>query len=317
MRYLPLLFLCLFFSERLPAQSTDWFAPMGATWTIVEHSSVPPANHPYGSPYRPYFQAVVDKDSMIQGLPCRRIIKMRHDGTTVPESEVWLYTDSNRVYTYQHDTFLLFFDRSLNIGDTFRAYAPPSALYYDVLCSYWFQPDSISNELVIDTILIDTIDGYPLKRWKIGYAGSPKSDGWNIWSFSETIGSGAPLFGYTQVFCLGGFGGGFHCYEDSNISINIDTVPCTYIIYGIGTEIENHPVTISPNPTTGSVTISLGQDIEMPKSIAVLYDLQGRAVRQFRITAWPASLHLDVVPGIYLLHLPTGQGGRGFPVVVE
>jgi hypothetical protein len=300
---------------RLPAQNHDWFAPMGATWTYYDWSGIPP--YMYTDGRRPYFQIKVDKDSTINGLPARRIVRVSHKGEVEEASAIWIHTDAARMYTLHIDTFLLYFDRSVQAGDTMHFYLPLHANLYDNACCQTIDSTHrISG--VVDTIFTAVPFGTEsFTKWLVKLLPDHQSFLDPYFYFTEAIGNEHTLFLQPTACCLGGFGGHLHCYEDHQYAINIDTVACTYIVQGIGTETERHPVSISPNPTTGAITLSLAQDIQIPETLAVLYDLQGRAVRQYRITTWPASLHLDVVPGLYFLHLPTRQGGRGFPVVVE
>ena len=98
-------------------------------------------------------------------------------------------------------------------------------------------------------------------------------------------------------------GGPIRCYSDSQIDTSFQSVDCDYIIYTSLNEFtNNNNITIYPNPTTYSLTISSKQAIEKIE----LFDMSGNYIRTTKKSIINLS-NLEVGQYILIIYLTSGQ----------
>lgn len=293
------LLCCLLITLGLQAQSTDWFAPVGATWTYYGYTNGPP--HYYI--HRPYFQVEIVKDSVILGRDCRKLIAVEADGSIRDSSTVWLHVDSTRIYFLEQDTFKLFFDKAAKVGDTLIYWMPANYKTLDYTCCYVTM--GRDWEIRIDSIKMVDVGGENLQRWYYSSADPQHvTQFWEDQFFTDKIGM-TPFFGVGDICCLAGFWGDFHCYEDQTTFINVDTVDCTYPV-GVGLPTKES-IQVVPNPAGHYIEIILSSITLSASAQYQLYSLDGRLIKESTLNSTSTRIPLEVPAGLYLLQVQVGD----------
>lgn len=206
-----------------------------------------------------FYSAQVDRDTTINDRYVT-ILSLERNDTIVPESEILLNEQNNKVYFFENDSFKLFFDFNLVAGDTLTFSVPQNYQYYDVSCG--IEPEASETQLSkvkIDSVTQNNLSGQLLNV----YHTSPIEDissqyfNWNLGTVYERIGSKYGIFGYSITQCLGGDLGYFRCYSDSLIQVQNSIEECDFLL---STPDEFHSLKrfqIYPNPTINSFSFKL------------------------------------------------------------
>lgn len=267
------------------------FAPLEARWTVQEYTLQPHAAEGF-----PSFEVVIDKDTLIAGKSCRKMVKQQAD-TTVAGSAIYIHTDEDKVFFYENGQFRLFMDFSLEEGDTLTHYIPINQpLYAPDCCS---APDSIAAAQRVTNATYDTIDGQPLRQLSfeyISHGNDSTRQNWILGTIRERLGGVASVFGRGFICCLAGYPGHTRCYVDDDIMYEGDTIGCE-ITNVPGSINEHHTLTIFPNP--GSKVVH----VQSPETMkAILQGIDGKVVQTVELERGGNMLPVHDLPnGIYIL----------------
>jgi hypothetical protein len=275
--------------SELIAWSQD-FAPLNAKWHYENFCHMPPW---YGS--CGYFTVEVVRDTVVNGLAAT-VLENRNMGVLIPETEVIIREDGDRVYFFENGQFKLLYDFNLNAGDTMTFSIPHNSMYYDFSCGGGADTSITSRVLVTSTNLTE-VDGQLLKVLNTSPIYQDDADylGWELGSVTQRVGSSNGLFGFSATQCTGGFFGHLRCYSDSQISLTTITEACDFVtgqeeLKGTGT------VAVYPNPASSTVRVE-STDGE---------------ISAYRISNMSSQIVLDrkvapsVTINIDLSHLPQG-----------
>lgn len=238
----------LIVTSALTAWSQD-FAPLNAKWHYENFCHMPPWHGSCG-----YFTVEVVRDTVVNGLAAS-VLENRNMGAIIPEAEVIIREDGDRVYFFENGQLKLLYDFNLNAGDTMTFSIPHNSIYYDFSCGF-FPDTSLTARVLVTSTNLTEVDGQLLKVLNTSPIFTEGGDhfNWVLGSVSQRIGSSGGLFGFSETQCLGGFSGHLRCYSDSLISLTTITEACDFVTgvdgsRGMGT------VAIYPNPTSSTVRV--------------------------------------------------------------
>lgn len=290
MRNLLLVFGALLFAGLVSGQN---FAPLNAEWHFQSYSTSPHE--------KDYFKVRAVGDTVLEGKNAV-VLEYKRREELIPQAEVILYEDSNRVYFYEDGDFKLLYDFNLNAGDTLKFSVPVDMGYYDFTCGEW--PDSATSySVVIDSVSLETIDGQMLKTL---FTSPVEFDEprWLLGQITEKIGSYNGLFGSSELQCLGGFPGNFRCYNDSEVFYKAVSVDCDEIT-SIDEKVNDPQIEVYPNPASVELLISGLNGFSQYR----LYSVSGQLVLEGQTSATSME-RIDLAgikPGLYVLKIKDGQ----------
>lgn len=191
---------------------------------------------------------------MVNGLTAT-VLEKRNMGVLIPEAEVIIREDSNRVYFFENGQFKLLYDFNLEVGDTMTFSIPHNSHYYDFSCGAGSDTSITAQVLVVSTTMTE-VDGQLLKSLYTSaiYHDESTYMNWELGGFTERIGSYNGLFGFSTTQCLGGFSGHLRCYSDNIISHNPTTQPCDFVM-GEDEMTEVNTISIYPNPAKSMIRV--------------------------------------------------------------
>ena len=249
------LILTVIFHNNILAQND--FAPIGAKWT-------------YEAPWCPlwdhcwYYTLEATKDTTIANQNARllKYTKYTVDGIEpIPEADLIMYGDEDKVYYYLDDHFELLYDFSAQVGDTVSVKLghPLNLNFY----SAGGTPQTDSCAIVpyqIDSTSTMTINNELLRVQYVSYVTNDV-----CWSFRNPIVEKMGTLGCCGIFgnecnlVLAGVHGELRCYEDENFAFNQSDVDCDYIFIPSNANKEIVELNASyfyPNPTMANIHIS-------------------------------------------------------------
>ncbi|MEZ5171925.1 MAG: hypothetical protein R2850_00030 [Bacteroidia bacterium] len=201
---------------------------------------------------------------------------LERDDAIVPESEILINEQNNKVYFFENDSFKLFFDYNLLAGDTLTFSVPENYHFYDISCgdvpNFSATPFS---KVKIDSVTQNNSGGQLLNVFHTSPVEEVPSQyfSWVLGNVYERIGSKNGIFGYSTTQCLGGNPGHFRCYEDSLIQLQISTEVCDYILATDNELTSKNNLEIFPNPTINSLSFNLPIN---KKIVFEIYNLLGQ-----------------------------------------
>ncbi len=276
------------------ARAQQGFAPLNAIWHYEHFCNLLPWEASCG-----HFTVEAVRDTMIDGMTAN-ILEYKDMGVVIPQAEVIISEEANRVYFFEDGQFKLLYDFNLNEGDTMTFHVPQNVAYYDVTCGGGYGvPDSA--QVRIDSTALIEVDGQLLKTLYSSSIIDHGNDisGWVLEQFTERIGSHAGLFGYTTFVCLGGFNGYLRCYSDHLISHTTVAEACDFVM-GQEELAGNDAATVYPNPTRGAVRVESGRESITAYRVT---SMSGQVLLQ-RTGSFSSSFDIDLSqlpPGIYMV----------------
>lgn len=252
-------------SLNLPAQE---FAPVGAKWHYTEKFAF--------SSRIDYLTITSVKDTTINDIACRKLdcdqVDSRRSGSQ------YVYYDDYQLFFYDKhfEAFQKLYDFNAQLGDTWSVLLKSEAGLVDTL----FIKVNAVNTVEINGVSLKSLDVTYNEKWydedgMIYYNESSNS------VITERIGDVDYLFNmpdYSGVLVDGSYSEGLRCYEDETIGLYTTGIAssCTFAYTALfDDEALASRVTMSPNPTSGVVTLVIpeGNDISVR-----ITDLCGRVL---------------------------------------
>jgi hypothetical protein len=266
---------------------TEW-APIGAKW-VNEYGDIM-----FGEYHYLTFQSV--KDTVVLSKICRKIDiydylndVYYHLKDTTYKGYYLMYTDRDRVYYYNKNTFRLLYDFSLQKGDTLYAFQPPK---YDTSLSL--------NTYIIDSINSISISGKQLKRQYLHLINAEHSSYlFRYGEIIERLGFNVYMFG-NKLNIQDDYGPYLKCYTDSEISYKFRSSTNCDGFDGINEEDETKVLEIFPNPVNDELVLNYSGT--KPFNIEIINCLGIKMLEQNNLSSASNSLNVkSLKPGIYLL----------------
>jgi hypothetical protein len=269
--------------------SQAW-APVGTTWYYGKTY--------FGAPGVGYMKIESIGDTIISGQSCRKLQKNSWvcDGRSPME---YMYEDSGKIFFYDttRNSFQMLFDSNTNPGSSWVIY--PSDSNTD---SIMFTVDSVSNVI---------INSVTLKVIYVSYSN------FTIWGplglaneFIERIGNTTYMFPWAHGLCDVTWAWPIRCYTDSILGfVDFDTThACDYSTVGIKELSSENTFSLSPNPTSNSITIKNNQSQEL---CITIFSFIGEVASRITLMEDAATtVNLSAFPsGVYLV---TAQSGKDF-----
>ena len=287
----------------LSVKSQEW-APVGATWHYTEEIFMPTTID------KDYIKFESVKDTMYQGMLCRKITK-RHDNSCTDRPAVeYMYSQNDKVYFWDEhfNSFQVLYDFSAGQGDSW------------VILLTDMNPADVDSLIVkVDSTNTAIINGVQLKRLYVTY--DFRNETISPYTYRgvliQSLGDMIFMFNYFQEWafgCDGNFASGLRCYEDAAIGLfETGIAPsCTYVhqLTGINPEPGSaQRFSLFPNPADQVITIESSITGPVWYTIA---DLTGRKVKSGLITGSVIETG-NLGPGIY--HIFFFQNGERFPEI--
>lgn len=290
----------------------DW-APVGARWWYgkTQWSPVSPS-YIVG-----YYNMVSEEEVIIQGRTCKKLSWENEDQYCVTCDEqlrpYYIYSDSGRVYYYNHDleSFMLLYDMNRTIGES----------WYTVYPSSDFVLDSMQMT-VTDTMSI-WVNGTRLRQQRVSY--------YFQYEFGDIVTEG--FGGLKSFFPNCAVGGGceltydsLRCYQDSVLgTYQITAKECEYHYTYIGVEEHRQDVLVDVWPNPASEVVNVHWHTAHPSTpLRVTFtDMLGRSysppAQEVQGVVGP-YMQYDVSTfekGLYLLSIIQGEMKTTLKVVVQ
>jgi hypothetical protein len=220
-----LLTCCLLMATLHPmlAQQQPW-APIGAHWYYCQGNG-------FGSPIcGGYFYQEVEKDTIVQGVPCRKISGYQVDfqgvKTAIAPEFTWMQNDSVYYYNPFFQAFQLRYDFSASVGDTLTFPAP-------MVDNSWGLDDT-TFQVRVDSITFITAGNESLRVFHLSQF--PQNNNTDYWYFygnryTERIG-GANRQTPFPVVTIPEIDGFVRCYADADLNIQLSQEDCDDVLSG-------------------------------------------------------------------------------------
>ncbi len=294
--------LLLFFTlPQLQAQMD--FAPVGAEWWYSNYYCWPSPNDIYS--------VQSTKDTMVQGRDCRLLEYTFHDASgsqAIPEANLIVTSDSNRVYYQLRDSFHLLFDFGAPAGTVFRIEVDSHLVHWGYSTGGGGLIPSFRGffDVMIDTVFTVNIGGEELRAYQTSFVPTyePNEIDWYYQDMIiEKIGpvGDNSFFGVSQIINTGGgTPPGFQCYTDQDIAYQ-EVTPCDRLFPNTSTRdlrLAEAPLRLSPNPVSDWLELELLHD---QGGRVQIYHASGKLVfdqeempmsTQISTTTWPAGVYL-------------------------
>lgn len=153
-----IVFTCFHFSLNAQEQAPgSEFAPIGATWY---YETIETMKDDYG-----YVKLTVEKDTLVEGLPARKISVTHTFGSTEKWDDLFVYQNGDSVFYYLKNRFRLVFNFGWEVGDTVTLYRSPFCLGYN------HESNPFSAKAIITDKTTENVNGYSLRRWSVTHVG--------------------------------------------------------------------------------------------------------------------------------------------------
>lgn len=251
------------------------WAPIGAKWTFTQ-----PTINPNYQTYTT-FESV--SDTTVSGQSCRKITEtFRKSPTTADTIQHYMYSDSNRVYFFENNSWNLLYDFNVQQGDSF-------------LVGHYNQWVKIIS---VDTV---SINGFSRKQFEYD---APSFTTEFSWLVIEGIGHLIDMFptNENQLF------GPLRCYQDNIVGLYKNenyygstwTQDCDQIITGIDEQTNSKKTVVFPNPFTDQVTFN--SLVSEPTTISI-YDFLGQIILSQTFTNSTTINSEQFAKGVYFYTL--------------
>lgn len=292
-------FTLLFLIVCITAQSQTGFAPVGATWYYSLGAGFSPPN---------CLKIVVEKDTVVQGQPCRKLVRNRTIGCAWAQNLVeFVFEADSAVYFFDFNfqAFHLLYDFKLQAGDSWKT-------PWQVHCESPWCDEPVTDTLVVivDSVSQVQINGQWLKRQHVH--GFPvlgtEPDAYFEGIITEKLGFDRYLFlslyaDLIPLICEGGLPFGLQAFENTDLGFyETDIwVPSEFCDYLVDTRTPSQPAAIHlfPNPVSDKLTIEGSDDGE------IVYELRSITGKILKQGVFRQSRQVDVsnLPaGVYFLH---------------
>ena len=271
------------------------FAPIGAVWHYVDRYE--DDNAPTRGLHR--YESV--RDTIIQGINCRKIEAIKIIAhvkvtpvywDTVHLTPEYYYGTPDTVFRFNKvfNRFLPQFIFNVNVGDTVYYHVPDT-----VITGGTYNPSDSLFRIKITHKSNVVMNGIPFREiafQPIGYYW------WSLLPYREKIGFLSEFYNDAWGIAVTplDYEPFLRCYSDSQIQYHFNSAPCDSLPTTDVVEINPVNITISPNPTTSSITI---KGITQP-TIAV-YNLMGQKVVSAEGSNEVNLAHLPV--GMYMVQV--------------
>jgi hypothetical protein len=204
----------------------------------------------------------VTKDTLLDGFTARELACsqwINGQFQDFPNLNKYIYANSDSIFYYVDNHWVLLFDFAALPGDTIRSKVEHFDISNGCIGPNPGQVWDVTYK--IDSTRTEIIGGWPLR---VQYVSSICQDFDECWIMGsgkivERIGviKAGYWWGKSQL-CLLTFLGYLRCYQDEVIHYigNIGNTPCDFVN---AKEIDGYNITISPNPTSGNIYFSFSQ----------------------------------------------------------
>jgi hypothetical protein len=288
-----LLFLGLFLAS-ITGFSQSW-APVGAAWYYTENF--------FMSPNIDYLKIESVKDTTIQGIVCKKLVKRHLLVCTDRPVEEYMYNNGQKVYFYDtiFHTFQQLYDFTPVVGNS----------WYFRVKNYQTPGDEDTLYVKVDSVTTVSINGSVKNKLYVRYDFHNEMIPGSSYNgvLIESVGDLMYMFNYYPTFgfvCDGNMSQGLRCYEDPVLGLWQTGIAdsCTYVYTGIDNLMQSL-VTIQPNPAHDVVTINLPSEIRSTEF--TLFSLQGKQVMKGIMTGGKNTINVTGLPaGIYVFQINSG-----------
>ena len=287
------LLLCFPFDSE--AQGQEW-APLHAVFYFAGYDSL--ANEPIEDFY------MAAKDTLLDGTPCRAIVKSIFDINDTPV--FFTYTRNDSVFIRgldsDDDTFYLWMDFSAQPGDTLTLGAPVRS---------WFPAETyrvvVDN---IETIVVGETESpfqfnITTRRFNLqpldGYTFFPEN------RYVEVLGSTENLIPYPPESAPF-IHTEFYCYHGPAHAVSVTEIPVCFAFFDKTDDLlATSAAVFSPNPFRDRLTVELAESLDSPRFI--VFDATGKAVRSGALQFPQTGLDLSGLPaGAYGFRIASKDG---------
>lgn len=277
------------------------FAPIGAKWYFTEGFAF--------SDNIGFFELSVEKDTIIKGVDCKKIVKNKTQYcSTRPMIEYMYENDANEVYFFDNeiDDFQKLWDFIPNINESWSI-----EFGADTLITY-----------IVDSISQIEINGLNMKQIHVTY--QFHQNGYEYFytksTIIEKIGDLNYFFPWNSVVCDENYADGLRCYSDSQIgdySTGISEL-CDYTY--IGTSIQDYNKNISmvvyPNPTNGLLVLKTDNVSYIDLNYSIL-DISGRLISAGQVGTDGNFDLSELETGLYQIFIYHGKDIIGIKKVLK
>lgn len=283
-------FLCSMASSFLVAQT---WAPEGAIW---HYSHVNPwVGHDE------YNSIQVVGDTMIQGISCQHLVKLKGAGNLRPLDE-FMYEDNGKVYYYHEelDSFFLLYDFSLLSGDTLK-------ITFTEPFPFGTGPEFI--KIRIDSISYLDINGSSRLVQHITQLEAPGYMGAVSFDMIEGIGATTQMFYWNSPYIADvSKDTDLRCYQDPTLgqySTGIAFVCDDVLLNGLGPEGPVQELAIYPNPAREFI----GWRVPIGRYGVQVWDMRGKILFEGDVTNNQLSME-GYSNGLYFIMITDRVGQR-------
>jgi hypothetical protein len=241
------------------------FAPIGAKWFYSE------GFFSWEPIIEDYFEITSQKDTMINGISCRKLIKRHFIACNGRPDSEFVFSRNDSVFLYNRDfnDFQVFYDFNSEKGDSWQFRILEDEQFIDTI------------NVFVDSTSLSNINGTDLKTFYVTYNIYNENSSYSYSSvLIEGIGDIQYLFNIVPLSaraCDGNYSKGLRCYEDNILGLYSTGIAdsCNQIRYWTNIKRqEKKDIKIFPNPVTDMLEVS-GMDYNV---VAEIYEIQGKLI---------------------------------------
>lgn len=282
------------------ANAQTW-CPPGAEWY-----------YGYGGMFITGYQKLTyEKDTVVLSQPCKKLIgslvsryQFHNYIDTIPINPIYTYSQGDTVYTFINGMFRAVYFFNAQVGDTLSSYN------FDLPGNGFLCIDTVLKQVVDTTgtmvINSDTLRFYVARNIDFVESYLEPLKVKVVERFGAIDNYFVPYF--VCIFDVDGYA--FRCYSDDSFPTYqaYPSIPCDYIYLSLQ-DIENSPISISPNPATNTISVSgsLKESIETINIYNIVGQLQKRMTKEGGKTISTIDVS-DFQDGIYLLQIISSSG---------